>query len=210
MFKSLSAKRLAASLVVGVLAVIILISIGQPKYIPLAAWDTTAIVYVVSLWLKIGRMDAEETKSHAKVEDPNRALADVLLLMASILSLIAVGFMIVEASNSSGIQKAVQVALGLVSVFVSWTVVHTTFTLRYADLYYKTPGKDIDFNEDDPPKYSDFAYLAFTLGMTFQVSDTNLKSKEVRSLALKHALLSYVFGVIIIATTINTIASLGK
>ena len=66
----------------------------------------------------------------------------------------------------------------------------------------------VDFNEDRRPRYSDFAYLAFTIGMTFQVSDTDLTSKAMRTTALRHALLSYVFGTAIIATTINLIAGL--
>ena len=35
----------------------------------------------------------------------------------------------------------------------------------------------INFNEDDPPNYSDFAYLALTIGMTFQVSDTDFTAR---------------------------------
>jgi uncharacterized membrane protein len=68
----------------------------------------------------------------------------------------------------------------------------------------------VDFNEDDAPDYRDFAYLAFTIGMTFQVSDTTLQTSEIRRTALRHALLSYVFGAVVIATTINLVAGLGK
>jgi uncharacterized membrane protein len=66
----------------------------------------------------------------------------------------------------------------------------------------------VDFNQDDPPRYADFAYLAFTIGMTFQVSDTDLKTTEIRATALRHALLSYLFGSVILAATINLIAGL--
>jgi len=68
----------------------------------------------------------------------------------------------------------------------------------------------VDFNEDEPPCYTDFAYLAFTLGMTFQVSDTDLKTKVIRRTALQHALLSYLFGTVIIASMINLVAGLGR
>lgn len=102
------------------------------------------------------------------------------------------------------------VTLGVLSIVSAWAVVQTVFTLRYAHLYYGgTPG-GIDFNEDDPPRYLDFAYLAFTIGMTFQVSDTNLEHKDIRATALRHGLLSYVFGAIIIATAINVVAGLFK
>jgi uncharacterized membrane protein len=81
--------------------------------------------------------------------------------------------------------------------------------LRYARLYYRS-GQigGIDFNEEGPPDYLDFAYVAFTIGLTFQVSDTNLSSKQIRRLALRHALLSYLFGAVIIGLTINVVATL--
>jgi uncharacterized membrane protein len=82
--------------------------------------------------------------------------------------------------------------------------------VSYAKLYYQGEGGGVDFNEEEPPCYSDFAYLVLTIGVTFQVSDTNLKTKEIRRTALRHALLSYVFGALIIATTINLIAGLTK
>jgi len=83
------------------------------------------------------------------------------------------------------------------------------YTLRYADLYYQHEG-GLDFNQTEEPDYRDFAYLAFTIGMTYQVSDTNLRLKAVRRTALRHALLSYLFGAVIIAMTINIVASLAN
>jgi uncharacterized membrane protein len=93
---------------------------------------------------------------------------------------------------------------------LAWGVVHTVYALRYAKLYYDGDAGGVDFNEDDPPCYSDFAYLALTIGMTFQVSDTDLTTRVMRRTALRHAVLSYLFGALIIATTINLIAGLAK
>jgi uncharacterized membrane protein len=99
-------------------------------------------------------------------------------------------------------------ALAVGSVALSWLLVHTLFTLRYARLYYRGAVGGINFNQAEPPQYTDFAYLAFTLGMTFQVSDTNIQNHEIRSTALRHSLLSFVFGSIILATIINLVAGL--
>ena len=104
--------------------------------------------------------------------------------------------------------ELMQVGLSLASVVLSWAVVHTVFTLRYARLYYWGPDGGVDFNDDAKPRYSDFAYLAFTIGMTFQVSDTALSANEIRRTTLRHALLSYLFGTGILATAINLVASL--
>ena len=203
-------KRLSISIGIGILAATAVSIFGSIKFGPLAAWDSAALVYMAWVWFNIWKMNPSQTKTHANTEDPSRAVADILLIIASIVSLVAVGFVIVQASNSKGLIKAIEVALGLISVIISWGVVHTTYTLKYADLYYKKPEGGVDFNEKTAPKYTDFAYLAFTIGLTFQVSDTNIQTMLIRKTALKHALLSYLFGAVIIATTINTIASLGK
>ena len=100
------------------------------------------------------------------------------------------------------------IAVGVVSVALSWGAVHTIFTLRYARIYYTDTEGGIDFNEKDPPNYIDFAYMAFTIGMTFQVSDTNISDKRMRRTALRHALLSFIFGAVILGLTINVVGTL--
>jgi uncharacterized membrane protein len=118
-----------------------------------------------------------------------------------------VGSVLVHAGQGST-AAYLQVGLGVLSVVLSWAMVHTLFTLRYAALYYGDPVGGIDFNSPDPPTYRDFAYLAFTIGMTLQVSDTTLESTALRRTALRHGLLSYLFGTGILATTVNLVASL--
>ncbi|MEO7423351.1 MAG: DUF1345 domain-containing protein [Ornithinibacter sp.] len=68
----------------------------------------------------------------------------------------------------------------------------------------------MDFNTDQPPRPSDFVYLSFTLGMTYQVSDTALGTPRTRSLVLGHTVLSYIFGTVVVATTINLVVGLAS
>lgn len=131
-------------------------------------------------------------------------MADVLLLSAAVASLIAVALVLMCAGHTQGATELLRIGLGLVSVVVSWILVHTIFTLRYAHLYYIGEDGGVDFNQAEPPAYVDFGYLAFTIGMTFQVSDTPLQSRAFRRTALRHALLSYLFGTGILATTIKS------
>lgn len=202
--------RLLTALLAGVIAGTICAMTGATKYAPLIIWDVVVFVYGIWVWLAVWPMNAAETKSHAVSENPGRALADAFLLFASVASIAAVVVLLIDASNSEGIKKVVSICLGLASIILSWAMVHTVYMLKYARSYYGQPEGGIDFNEKDSPSYQDFAYMAFTLGMTFQVSDTALMTKELRKTVLKHALLSYVFGTVIIATTINTLASLSK
>ena len=98
-------------------------------------------------------------------------------------------------------------ALALASVALAWSSVHTVYVLRYARLNYtrRTAGS---ISTAIARTTSDFAYLALTIGMTFQVSDTDLTGKRVRPSALRRALTSYVFGTVIVAITVSSVAAL--
>lgn len=178
-------------------------------YAPLVFWDVTALVAGTALWFSVRRMNAAETKKHATIDDPGQGMVDMILLLASVASLAAVLVLIVKASEANGLTKALDIGLGVGSVIISWALVHLIYMLRYADLYFKNGGA-IDFNSKEEPTYQDFAYVAFTIGMTYQVSDTVMKSSELRKTVRQHAILSYVFGTAIIATAINTVAGLAK
>jgi uncharacterized membrane protein len=182
----------------------------SPVLGPLIGWDVAVFVYLIWVWSIIWPLDADDTARLAVREDPNRALRDVVLIIAGLASLVAIGVVLATARQLSGYAQQLQVGVGIVSVLLSWFLVHTVFTARYARLYYSTTNGGIDFNQTRAPRYSDFAYVAFTIGMTFQVSDTALTTTEMRTTALRHALLSYTFGAIIIAATVNLLAGLPR
>ena len=194
----------------GVIGAIAVAIVGPWWLIPLTAWDVAAIVLLVWTWRLLWPLDDEQTAKHATAESPNRLNSDLLLLGGSIVSLAAVGLVLVRASSESGLDKGLLVGGSVISIVLAWSVVHSVFTLRYAKLFYEGRPEGVDFNEEESPDYGDFAYLALTIGMTFQVSDTDLTTKAMRRLALRHALLSYMLGALIIATTINLIAGLGS
>lgn len=197
-------------LAVGVIAAAVTGTVGSWSYALLIGWIIAAITYILWVWVRIGRFDSLATKGHATREDPSRGLADTLLILASIGSLAIVGFVLVQAASIPGPGRVILAGLSIVSVALSWVLIHTLFTLRYAFLYFDgTPG-GVDFNQKEDPDYGDFAYLSFTLGMTYQVSDTSISSRKIRRTALRHALLSYLFGAVILATVINLVAGLGS
>jgi uncharacterized membrane protein len=176
---------------------------------PLLGWDAGAALFLTWIWLEVSALDADQTAKTARREDPRAAVADAVIVAAGLACLGAVGLVLIKAANSHGSTKAWLIVIAVLSVAASWASLHTVFMLRYARLYYRS-GQigGIDFNEEGPPDYLDFAYVAFTIGLTFQVSDTNLSSKQIRRLALRHALLSYLFGAVIIGLTINVVATL--
>lgn len=209
---SSSTIRLVVALIVGVLVAIIglLMDIGTISI--LIGWEVAVIIFVTWIWFIIWPMGHERTAVFALREDPGRVGVDILLILASIASLGAVGYALFAANTTDSAERQLFLTLiSLFSVVVSWVLIHTIYALRYARFYYSNSfDGTIDFNKGHRPAYSDFLYVAFTVGMTFQISDTAIMGTDFRKYVLRHALLSYVFGTIIVATTINLIAGLGK
>lgn len=202
--------RLSVCLVIGIFTYLIANLFG-PSYIAiLAGWDMAAISYLLWVWRIMWPLDANLTKRHALREDPSHATAETVILAASVASIAAIGAVLLQASDSGTVVKLLHVGFSIINIAISWVVVHTIYTLRYAEEYYGgTPG-GVDFAGTRSPAYADIAYLSFTIGMTFQVSDTTFTTTRMRRIALRHALLSYVFGAVIVAITINLVAGLSK
>jgi uncharacterized membrane protein len=201
--------KLAASVATGIAGGSIVGLLTRPEFGPLAAWDIVALSFLVATWRRVLKFDAELVERHATREDPSRFVSDIILLLASGASLVAIGLLLV-GPKTAGLSPAVYAGFSILSVIASWLLIHTVFTLRYAQLFYTKPIGGVDFGDTKSPRYADFAYLAFTVGMTYQVSDTILTKRKFRATALRQALLSFVFGTIIIAMTINLVAGLGK
>jgi uncharacterized membrane protein len=103
------------------------------------------------------------------------------------------------------------IGLAMLTVVLSWTVVNTVYTLRYADLHFRSGAVGIAFGDSagqELPTYRDFAYVAFTIGMCYQVSDTTVRDSRIRRTVLSHAFLSYLFGVVIVGGSVSLIAGL--
>ncbi|MFJ4028722.1 DUF1345 domain-containing protein [Paenarthrobacter sp. NPDC089989] len=208
--------RFVVMVIAGGIATAVTGSTGNWVDAPAVAWAVAAFIYVAWVWLVIARLDPEGTQRHATSEDPSRGVTDLLILIANLGSLAAVAAVIVNSHADDTAARLNSAALAMVCVALSWMLVQTLFTLRYAELYY-SPGPEaggavggISFNQDRPPQYTDFAYLATSLGMTYQVSDTNLQNHRIRAEALKHSLLSYLFGTVVLAVTINLVIGLAQ
>jgi uncharacterized membrane protein len=171
----------------------------------LIAWVAAGLVFLVWTWAALWPLGAEDTARAAVREDGSRAVRDLALVGISIGTLMAVALAIFRAHQ----HPPVRVALGVGCIATSWLVLNTVYTLRYARLYYSEPRGGVDFDQQDDPAFQDFAYLAFTIGMCFQVSDTSLQETAVRATALRQAVTSFVFDVVIIAVTVNVVAGLG-
>ena len=154
-------------------------------------------------------MDAEQTCRWVTREDPTRWVADVVILSASIASLGGVGYVVAAGSKFPARSRGRR-HRWRPDRRASWLAVHTLYSVHYARLYYSDDPGGINFHDPDPPRFRDFAYLAFTVGMTYQVSDTEIGLASIRATVLRHALVSYLLGAVVLAVTINLIAGLGS
>ncbi|MCW2741506.1 MAG: hypothetical protein JWR45_1928 [Blastococcus sp.] len=204
----LSWRRLLLSLALGAVAGVAVAVLRVPELAVLAAWTVAAGALLFWVWRLAWPQDASGTERMAEQEGRTRA-TDTAVLGAAGASLAAVVVALVR-SSSSGPAAVAAVVLGLVVVVLSWALVNTVFAFKYARLYYIDEHRGIDFGQETPPAYSDFAYLAFTVGMSFAVSDTEPAGTRVRKVALGHALLSYLFGTVVLAVAINLVTNLGQ
>lgn len=205
---STARQRIVTAVTLGALAGLGLAWLAPWQVSILGGWDVTAATIVAWVWVAVGGWDAAETRAFATREDNSRVSAHLVVVSASVASLVGAGFDMVKARDLSTQGRTALIALAVITIVLSWAAVHTVFALRYAHEYYTSPVGGIDFKNDAVPDYQDFAYVAFTVGMTFQVSDTDIQKRVIRRTILRHALLSYLFGAVILGVTINVIASL--
>ncbi len=196
--------RLLASMVVGAVVGVVagsLTSVPMGLLCGMAAFPATFVLSgVLALW----PMDAAATRSRSRREDLNLGVEELIVVGASLGSLAGIGILLVLGDSSTRVAAA---AIGLFGVFMNWGMLHLMYVARYAHRYYTDPVGGIDFNNPrEQPAYRDFFYFSYNLGMTYQVSDTDVSSSAIRAIVLRHTLLSYLFGTVILAATINLVA----
>lgn len=166
-------------------------------------------------WISFYQTPIKHLQFEAQKEDSSRALIFFLMLLSILGSLLAI-VLILASKNDNPRTKLLHIGSAMLGVSIAWFLLHTIYTVRYAHIYYgdsdyeKGTGLSFPAGEDYMPDFMDFAYFSFVLGMTFQVSDVSITTKEMRHVALWHSLISFIFNAVIIAATINLIAGLGS
>jgi len=205
--------RLGLGLGIGLAAFLLAPAALHPITRWIAAWDGFALVTLSVIWSSITTSDVGRIRSVATAEDPGRIISFVLVLVGAIASLLAVTVLLGSMNSSPGQAVQTQVALAVVAVVCAWLLLHTTFTLRYAHLYYdpSVDGQEggLEFpGAEKEPDYLDFAYFSFVIGMTAQTADVSISGRTLRRMALLHGILSYGFNTAVIALSISSLASL--
>ncbi|XIE80982.1 DUF1345 domain-containing protein [Streptomyces sp. SBR177] len=193
--------RLGCSLALGLVLGVVVGLLAGPALGILGAIAAAETAFVLAGWTVLVPMDAEETRRNARREELDPLVEELVGTSAATSALVAIVLMLVVGDTDTRAAAAVALA----GVFMAWANLHLMYATRYADLYYREPVGGIDFNTRERPRYTDFLYFSYNLGMTYQVSDTAVADSRLRVVILRHCLLSYVFGTSVLATTINLV-----
>ena len=222
--------RLLISAVLGLLIYIILLSAalsGSMRFI--TAWDIAVVVFLVLMLIRTARSTPQTLRFEARLEDERAWVILMLVVVAALASLVAIGSLLHEAKDLTGLAAVVQIGLAAATILLSWLLAHTMFAVHYARAYYDDPpdaqapaheeerhdeaanGKiagGLEFPHEAKPDLWDFLYFSFVIGMTSQVSDVQVVSRRMRRLALGHGVIAFLFNTVILALSINLLAGL--
>ena len=180
----------------------------------LVGWCVALVVYLsLAWWLCVG-FDAQRTRKRAQEQDEPSAILLLIMLVVTTACVAAIASLLHQSKNFSGVQQVMHVGLAVVALALSWFFIQTIFTFHYAHRYYheercdEPDGPGLQFPGGLDPDYFDFLYYAHVVGMTSQVSDVQVTSREMRRLTMVHGVLSFGFNMLIVALTINVVAGL--
>lgn len=209
--------RLLASLMIAFIIFLICRNKSSGIISFMCTWIAFAISYLVFSWYIILSYHPVDVRANAKKEDWAGSIIFLFVILAAFISLFAIVFLLKSIPDESKRGLSIHILLSVVSVFCSWTLIHTLFTLKYAHKFYGTStrqngtvtyGAGLDFPSESEPDLLDFAYFSFVIGMTFQVSDVEITSRYIRRLSLMHAFLSFIYNTVIVALSINIISGM--
>lgn len=208
--------RLMIALVVGIIVFACFFKRLTIPELALVSWIGCALTIILLNWIIILTSHPREARKIAKIQDSSLTFLFVFIITASLVSLVAIIFLLKSPKGISEISKNEHILLAIGAVAVSWWLVHTVFSLRYAHLFYDTDTDDggtkkgggLDFPDTAEPDFLDFVYFGFVVGMTFQVSDVQITDRNIRRLCLAHGIISFAFNTAIVALSINVISGL--
>ncbi|MFJ6654098.1 DUF1345 domain-containing protein [Microbacterium sp. NPDC091313] len=197
----------AVAAIAGLAAAVLAVVVGIPDLAPLLGWTIASAVFLVWAWSRAWPADRERTRSLARHEDRSRKLVDALIIAATLFSGILVVFALIRSQEKDIVGSAAAI-LAVVGVVAAWALVNTVYAFKYARMYYLDDKHRFDFDQEEDPAYSDFAFTAFSIGMAYSASNVTESSTASRRIAMGHALLSYFFGTFVVAVAINLITGL--
>lgn len=184
----------------------------SPIACALLGWSCGTAVYLLLAWWLAETFDAPHTRARSQSLDQPNVLILIVMLTAVGACVAAITMLLAQVKQMGGAERAAHIALGLVALATSWLLIHTIYAFHYAHRYYQTEmrqtvdGPGLDFPGRLDPDYFDFLYFSFVIGMTSQVSDIQVTSRDMRRITLVHGVLAFAFNMLVLALSINVVA----
>jgi len=177
------------------------------------AWDVFDVVFLVLAAVTMARADPAAMPVQARAQEDGEWTIFTIVVLGVTVSFLALIGEFSGVKDKDPTMRDLTTVLVVATLLLSWLTMQVVFALRYAHEYYtatsgSTLDKGLEFPSEEEPDYWDFVYFAFVLGMTFQVSDVQIKSRKLRRLAIAHGLLSFLFNTVVVALTVNLAATL--
>ena len=180
----------------------------------LLAWCAGLTVYLVLAWWLCLAFDAERTRERAQAQDEPNVVLVPMLLLTNAACVVAITVLMQQSRDLSGLERVFYIGLSALALAASWFFIQTIFAFHYAHRYYfeekqgEADGPGLKFPGGLSPDYFDFLYYAHVVGMTSQVADVQVTSREMRHITLVHSVLAFGFNMLILALSINVVAGL--
>ncbi len=179
-------------------------------------WDAGVFGLIVAIMIMVVRSTTDHMRQRAARQDLGRFVILSVIVAGSLFSVIGLVAVQKALKNAGGDASVLPLATIVATIVLSWFLLHIVFSLHYAHGYYGPAADEddedglvggLDFPSEKKPDYWDFMYFSFVVGMTCQVSDVEISGRQLRRLALFHGIVSFFFNTIILALTINILAS---
>jgi uncharacterized membrane protein len=205
-------QRLVYGLIAGVGTSLLPVPTTMP-FRALLGWCVGTVVYLLLAWWLAEVFDSGSTRQRAQAQDEPSVVLFGVMLLAVLACVGSITLLLQQVREMQGAERVLHMVLAMLALALSWLFIQTIFAFRYAHRYYQEEkrrepdGPGLVFPNQPDPDYFDFLYYSFVVGMTSQVSDVQVSSREMRRLTLGHSILSFAFNVLIVALTINVLAS---
>jgi uncharacterized membrane protein len=171
----------------------------------LVGWDVGVAVYLVLAFHMMAVSHVNHIRRRAAMQDEGQLAILGITIGAALASLGAIVKLVMTDQSQNGL------TLAIITIVLSWAFIHTTFSLHYAHEFYGDSGAGgggLAFpGGEETPDYWDFVYFSFVIGMTSQVSDVGVTTKQIRRTVAIHGVVAFLFNTAILALTVNIAAS---
>ena len=208
--------RLGVSLMAAALTFLVMSCCTPMETRIVLAWNVGVLLQLGLLGTMMWRADPQETRRRAQAQEASH----VVILLATVITvggaLVAITYGLTQAAGMSRALLAFHTGQSITGVFLAWLWLHTSYVLYYAKIYYNEISygaarafqKGLAFPGDsDLVNYWDFMYYSFTIAMCYATSDVTVTSPAMRRLTIVHAIISFIFVLVILGLLVNILAN---